>query len=421
MRRLRHVAAAGAQHSVLRTFTAGPPNASGQSEATANDLGEFVAALPTSIHRLHHRFQDLGLPSVEAWATRLDVGEQSLRAWRSAVRRYNDDLAAAPAASSGLTMEDADLLRWFVTSRRGLLSPFLTLGVPTVAQNESSVSGTTLVARRTIEPGMFLCSMPRDSVLAVAVPPPTPDDKTQTVRADSNAQIDSDAQDEAQFLTLVDCLAARLLTALARPSDDLHPYAHYLMTSVATPRNLAFVGPSEFTTAAGRSLATRFAVAAAESPQLRGHPSLREVDEAHYRWACSHVLARRFHGTMMLPVIDKANHNHDPNAFYTLCDEENIVGLDVVDNVFSGVGEDRLYEPHVHLFALQRIRAGAPVVLSYFEGNPRVDPEAADAWRASWGFIPDRAAVISDGGIRDMATMIVRRRIALRKSLFPPS
>lgn len=143
-------------------------------------------------------------------------------------------------------------------------------------------------------------------------------------------------------------------------------------------------------------------------------------------------------------------------------------GLDVLDNLLAGVPAGRLYEPHVHLFALRSIRAGEAITLSYSDLDPSTpsfsphqqqtataaeskllegetstsgsnesggaaaeatspppppplgDDDGAALWRATWGFVPEDKPLLPESDLLAMASIVAERRLLSRARMFPP-
>jgi hypothetical protein len=137
-----------------------------------------------------------------------------------------------------------------------------------------------------------------------------------------------------------------------------------------------------------------------------------------YQWYVSVVMSRRCGLSMIAPFLDKLNHSHEPNAYFSMATSRSMCVLDVVDNMVSGVDDTLLQEPFLHVFSIQPIPKGSPVTISYSTANP-LHPGGRDAWRASWGFVPTQSSVFTEDELRVFAGIVAARRVEKLTSLFP--
>jgi hypothetical protein len=377
--------------------------------------------LMTPVHALFRRKAIAELPrTAETWAPFFGLGAQSLSKWRQAVRRHNATFARPAADGNPLS----DLLREGSESWGAVLSPFLEvrdLGPPL---------GTTFVARRPIEAGMFLISLPVASMILAQTPP---------VQHPAGAQKGSSSDDaresieSTRFVADVEDLATQLLWALSDPSDNHHAYAMFLR-QVPAPPNLPYMKPWQFKSMEGAEMHMLFEHEFKTDRPLC--PGLHGVSEMEKRWAIAHVLSRRVGKRALCPVVDLLNHHVSPNAHYTAmtfdstpatADREDashtgeasqLTALDVLDNVMAGVEDDALLEPHLHVFSLVRIAAGAPITLSYSAADPHA-AEGQDMWMLQWGFVPPAPSELSSKALDEAVSVISQHRLHRRRELFP--
>lgn len=332
-------------------------------------------------------FQD---PHVGPWATVLDIGLPSLQKWRGAVGAHMQRIKAGELEDR----DDHGLMRCCAERLSCIVSPFLRL-----ARQElpGETRGTTFFARCDLPAGCFLLSVPEGSVMR------------------SDAPLGGiDPIDD--FVIALEDLAAKLLQAVVDPASPWHGYATYLREFYADPpRNLPYLQEADVQSPLARELVARMQSLASKPQNLL----LRGVRESDYRWACGTVLARRCASVMLCPLMDKLNHSATPNAYYTMATQSNMCGVDVVDNLMSGVPEKDLYAPYLHVFTLCPVARGHAITLSYSDADPN-DLEGSDIWKLTWGVSAHATkTTLSEAALKDLAARMTRQRIDNRKQLFP--
>ncbi|ESL06893.1 hypothetical protein TRSC58_05425 [Trypanosoma rangeli SC58] len=380
----------------------------------------------------------------------LGMGASALRRWRSglteAVRRRwwggehcLPQRGATPAPPTN--MHDVLFVRSAIEDLKAVVSPFLTLAT---LRRRSGECGSSFLATRRIPPGVYLLSLPVEAIM-FAQPPPASDPITS-------------------FFMYVEDLVGQLVVAGDEVTGkDWRPshagYVNYLKKSVIPSNNLPFLEREEITqilkmgkatTSLGETEASF--KQSSKSPalelweyfhdEMQGLPLsayLRQrLSKEEYAWWVSLVLSRRAGAATLIPLVDKLNHDPEPNCYYTMATEDSFCGIDVFDNLLAGVPSDLLYEPFLHTFSIREIQEGEELTLCYASPtihlNPHssrsgdggggmsvASPEGRTAWQLQWGFIPKGDSPYSSTDLKEVAAIVAERRVNLRHQHFPSS
>ncbi|RNF25785.1 uncharacterized protein Tco025E_01996 [Trypanosoma conorhini] len=377
----------------------------------------------------------------------LGMGAAALRRWRSGLTRAarrrwwrGEHCLSQPGATSALptSMDDVLFVRSAIEDLKAVVSPFLTLATP---RRKGGARGSSFVATQRIPPGVYLLSLPVEA-LFFAQPPPASDPITS-------------------FFMYVEDLVGQLVVAGDEvSSEEWRPshagYVNYLKKSVIPSNNLPFLAREEITQILEAGKATTFLGAEGEGPgesskspalelweyfhdDMQGLPLsayLRQrLSKEEYAWWVSLVLSRRAGAATLIPLVDKLNHQPEPNCYYTMATEETLCGIDVFDNLLAGVPSDLVCEPFLHTFSIREIQKGEQLTLCYASPTTRphphgsrsagggmsvTSPEGRAAWQLQWGFVPEADSPYSSTDLKEVAAIVAERRVNLRHQHFPP-
>lgn len=347
-----------------------------------------------------------GVDALSFFAEELCIGRQPLDVWRShQITRLNCSMDGGSGSDrakinfkkllSSCSPQDATLLESAVKDLRFVVSPFVRLA----NLGDSLGGGSQFVASQNIPAGMLLMSIPTECALVSGAPQSEAGD----VLFDHHLHIDD--------------LAAQLWTFSEDASSPHHVYANYLLQNVVPPRNLPFMAKEELECADTVPIWEMFHKQMEKQPLNELLHKNLSPDE--YLWFVSVVMSRRSGLATLIPVLDKLNHDPVPNAYFSMAQESSFCGLDLVDNIVAGVDHDVLFEPYIHLFAINPIAKGRPLTISYSDQSPR-DPHGRDSWRLSWGFVPNECCVYKEHELREVAGVVVGRRVEQLSLQFPP-
>lgn len=287
---------------------------------------------------------------------------------------------------------DQRLIKSAITDMYAVMSPFLRL-----VETDKRI-GTEFIAARDIDAGMFLFSIP--TMMTISSNPPSTGGR--------DAIVD-------HFLH-VDDLCGKLVAAADDPTASHHCYVQYLRESVAPPPNLPFLERSELESTELIPLWEQF------HQEMEKRPMSEWLDQRltpeEYAWHVSVVMSRRSGLSMVIPLVDKLNHSHNPNAYFTMATHSSFCGLDILDNLMAGVEDISLLQPYVHVFAIQPIPKGNPVTISYSEASIR-SAEGRDLWKCGWGFVPQSEQQLKESELKEIANIVAARRVDLRTAQFP--
>jgi hypothetical protein len=324
--------------------------------------------------------------------TDLNIGFDALTKWRNTVQKFNNTTDKMEN-----TEEMVDPLdKLLFDCRKGL---GITIS-PAVSVQRIPNRGIGLVAtRNNIPAGMFLCSVPCSSIM-------TSSSSSPAVNSSSSNNKNENEQIFNQFFQDIEELSLPLLESLSNNNKDkFHNWVKFLFdqTNQQQEENAIFRGVNNLPYFAplklqpppmsrlGMNLVVEYETRIQEllkndhqdGENIKEKPNkkqvfepLRGVPERYLRWAASTVLSRRISGNMLVPIVDFANHSPIRcNSFYTMAPplfgtSYAISGLDFIDNLFSGVSTERLFEPHLHLFSIAPIRKGEEITMSYSDVDP---------------------------------------------------
>ena len=399
---------------------------------------------PVGVMRSVHPAAFAREPSVDApidvrwWCRELNIGAEALLAYRAAVaqRCVMTSTPEAPAPHDA-TADIRRRLHRAVASLGVVLLPQLVslrpfsytaagrYGGAATGASVADVVGHALVAESGLRAGQFIASVPASAILRAAPPQSAPGQHS--------------LPEEGVDALVIEDLASRVLLSLVDQESRWRPYAVLLKELAMVPANAPFLDSKALRCPEARSMA-------ASVQRLIDQPRsavLLACDHAHRQWAVSTVLSRRLSGDMLCPVVDWTDHDAECNSAYTMpsssvaaCgqqeqDEGQLIGMDVVDNLFAGVPLPRLLDPHLHLFALRGIRAGERITTTYCDASigelgddvgPPVATAAgnnADVWRCQWGFVPRQRTVTTVAVTRQLTAVVVKRRFHERRTIFP--
>jgi hypothetical protein len=353
-----------------------------------------------------------GDEALHFFADELGVGIRPLEKWRShqlSAATVNGGDAATRTSTlfqqvltNCPSPHDATLQRTSVERLGFVLSPFVRLSAASSVEGPSSKwiadQSSQFVAAQNIPAGMLLMSIPTECALVSSAP-----------------------QSEAGDLLLdnhmhIDDLAAQLWSYSEDPSAPHYHYANYLLNTVTPPKNLPFLKKMDLTCPDVIPMWEMFHQQMEKSPLSEFLHSRLSPEE--YLWFVSVVMSRRSGLSTLIPVFDKLNHDVVPNSYFSMSSESTFCGLDIVDNIVAGVDSTFLFTPYIHLFAINPIPRGHPLTISYSDLNPK-SPEGSDVWRICWGFVPDQVCDYTEGELREVAGVVVGRRIEELSTHFP--
>lgn len=300
---------------------------------------------------------------------------------------------------------DATLLRSSVERLGFVMSPFVRLAAAANVLQGATTShrtiidtGSQFVAARDIPAGMLLMSIPTESALTSNAPQTESGD----LLLDNHMHIDD--------------LAAQLLSYSEDRTAPHYDYANYLLNTVTPPKNLPFLKKMDLVCPDAVPMWDMFHTTMTKSPLNEFLHSRLTPEE--YLWFVSVVMSRRSGLTTLIPVLDKLNHDEVPNSYFSMSSESSFCGLDVVDNLVAGVDLSLIFTPYIHLFAINPIPRGHALTISYSDQNPK-SPEGSDLWRISWGFVPEKVCEYTESELREVAGVVVGRRIEQLSTHFP--
>lgn len=373
----------------------------------------------------------------------------------------------APAAPPS----DQRFLASMVVDLHAVLSPFVT--ITETRDGVDSTRGTQLTAVRDIDAGMFLCSIP--SAAGLTANPPPSDDRMLNFILSIEDLIGQLLAAEGRILATGTTDPAASLSSSGRHHHDdaaasmelsSHAtYVSYLKETVVPPKNLPFLtlndlltyheqqqqaastnnnnnplatssssteknggdGATHNNTNSGSSSNSGLSSGAVDvcnffHQEMGGEPLSDVLREAltpdEYRWYVSLVLSRRLRSGLLVPLLDKLNHHHEPNSYFTMASESEFCALDVLDNILAGVETLYLHEPYLHVFSIAPIAKGEPITMSYLDRGVST-AEEKDVWQLAWGFVPEKRGVYTEPELLEVAGLVAARRMQQRSTLFP--